>query len=259
MRFWIVNTFAHQFFMGSSATVIIGENHENAERIASEIKTHVTTQLIPNSNGHFEIRWFSPSTELRICGHGTLAASHVLWNELGHEHLKPLFFDSRSGVLKTEFSEQGITIDFPAYFTERAPLPETLITALGVLPVYVGIAEDIYLIELHSADDIMKITPDMSALSLLNCRGVILTSDGFEPYDFVSRFFEPNIGIEENAASAYAYTLLAPYWAKRLKKNNFFAHHLSDRGGTARILYEDERVYVTGQCITTCEGSFRPF
>lgn len=258
MRFWIIDTFTTDFFGGGSAAVIVGGNLEYCQKIASELNVSETIFVIPQHENHFAVRWFSSTKELRLCGHSTLAAAHVLWTELDADKELPLYFESRCGILKTTLSESSITIDFPAQFVEKVPLPEALLSALDVLPIYVGFAQDTYFVEVHSAQDIIDISPDFTALLSLDGRGVIVTADSSDgKYDFVSRFFEPRMGILEDTASAYAYSVLAPYWTKRLGKNTFHAQYLSPRGGEAQILYENGRVYITGKAITVCMGDFR--
>ncbi len=263
MKFWTVDAFTSEPFKGNPAAVFVIPAFPSVElmqKIAAEMNLSETVFVVAKSNMHHEVRWFTPFTEVELCGHATMAAAHVLWKQLGLEG-DAVYFDSYSGVLMAERSSQGITLNLPAYSHEPMPVPDGLAEALDVFPVCVSKAYDDCLVELHSIDEVLNLKPDIARLQQIDCRGIIVTADGDDdsPYDFVSRFFAPKVGVSEDPVTGSAHCKLAPYWSERLGKNEFTAYQASQRGGTLLVRYEHGRVYLTGQAVTVFEGTFLNF
>jgi PhzF family phenazine biosynthesis protein len=260
MKFWTVDAFTNQPFKGNPAAVCILEDFlddELMQKIATEINLSETTFLVAKPNGHYDIRWFTPSTEVKLCGHATLAAACILWNEFKVDK-DILYFDSLSGILMATYQHNKITLDFPAYGSEPMAIPDGLTSALGIAPVCVSKAFDDCIIELHSAEEVVNLKPNIYKLTNIECRGVIVTAETKDDseYDFVSRFFAPRIGVPEDPVTGSAHCKLAPYWAKRLGKTEFLAYQASKRGGVIEVRFESNRVYLTGQAVTIFEGKF---
>lgn len=262
MKFWTVDAFSNEIFHGNPAGVCIVEKfpeEDLMQKIAAEINLSETAFVVPKKHGHYDIRWFTPTTEVNLCGHATLASAHVLWNDQGcAKEFEKIYFDSHSGVLAAQKNKNSITLDFPAYTSELMGMPDGLGEALGISPIAVSKALDDLIVELHSVKAVKKLTPDISKLKEINCRGIIVTASG-EPedeYDFVSRFFAPSVGVNEDPVTGSAHCKLAPYWAERLNKTEFLAYQASKRGGVINVRYEHERTYLTGQAVTAFMGKF---
>lgn len=261
MKFCTVDAFTDTLFKGNPAAVCVVEafpSDDLMQNIATEVNLSETAFIVPLNTNHFDIRWFTPKIEVPLCGHATLAAAHVLWTEMEIVTTEEIYFESKSGVLKAWRDENGITLDFPAHYVEPISIPEGLIEALGVSPVSVGRAHDDCLVELHSAQEVIDLSPDTARLANIDCRGVIVTAEGGDDsdYDFVSRFFAPKVGVAEDPVSGSAHCKLASYWSERLGKNVFNAYQASKRGGYIKVRYEGERVLLTGHAVTAFSGKF---
>lgn len=258
MNFWIVDTFTEKPFLGNPATVFFLQTldfDEWMQKVALEMNAPETVFISPGEEGHFNIRWFTPKQELKISGHGTLAAAHVLWKEKNHPIDSPIYFDNKNGIFKVENENEEITLDLQGQYVQRTSVPEDLLEALKTSPVYVGKSQDIYLVELRSPQDVIDLCPDYAQLSRLDADGVIVTAScSNNEYDFVSRLFEPKLGFAEDVVSASSYSILVPYWNRRLGRNEFLARHVTPREGLIKARYSSERVYVTGKALTICEG-----
>ncbi len=262
MKFWTVDAFSHEIFHGNPAGVCIVEQfpeEDLMQKIAAEINLSETAFVIPKQHGHYDIRWFTPVTEVNLCGHATLAAAHILWNDHGiAKEFEKIYFDSHSGILAAQNNKDSITLDFPAYNTELISMPDGLSEALGISPIALSKANDDYIVELHSTKAVKKLTPDISKLKEIDCSSIIVTASGNEgdEYDFVSRVFAPRDGIDEDPVTGSAHCKLAPYWSERLGKNEFLAYQASKRGGVLKIRYEHERTFLTGEAVTAFAGKF---
>jgi len=261
MKFCTVDTFTDTLFKGNPAAVCVVEEFPSddfMQNIATEVNLSETAFIVPLNDNHFDIRWFTPMTEVALCGHATLAAAHVLWTEMEIVTREEIYFESKSGVLKAWRDDDGITLDFPAHYVEPISIPEGLLEALGVSPVYVGRANDDCLVELHSAQEVIDLAPDTARLADIDCRGVIITAEATPDadYDFVSRFFAPNVGVVEYSVSGSAHCKLATYWSERLGRNSFTAYQASKRGGYVKVIHEGERVLLTGHAVTAFSGKF---
>lgn len=244
-----VDAFTDKPFTGNPAAVcILDEPREDAwmQNVAKEMNLSETAFLYKQKDG-FNLRWFTPAVEVDLCGHATLASAHVLW-EAGY--LKPdrqARFYTRSGLLTAKRVGDWIELDFPAEPEEKASAPTRLATALGVRPKYVGRNRFDYLVEVDSEEIVRKLKPDFALLGEIPARGIIVTSPASsQGYDFVSRFFAPGAGINEDPVTGSAHCCLGHFWSKRLNKNEFAAYQASARGGILRVRLSGERVYISG-------------
>lgn len=252
-----VDAFTDKPFTGNPAAVcILGKPCDDAwmQNVAKEMNLSETAFLYQQKDG-FNLRWFTPAVEVDLCGHATLASAHVLW-EAGY--LKPdqqARFYTRSGLLTAKLVGDWIELDFPAEPEEKASSPPRLASDLGVKPKYVGRNRFDYLVEVDSEETVRNLKPDFALLGEIPARGIIVTSPAAsQEYDFVSRFFAPGAGINEDPVTGSAYCCLAPFWSKRLNKNELIAYQASARGGIVRVRLSGERVYISGQAVTVLRG-----
>jgi PhzF family phenazine biosynthesis protein len=252
-----IDAFTSQPFAGNPAAVCIlnGQvDRDWMQRVAREMNLSETAFLVPQEQG-FDLRWFTPSVEVDLCGHATLASAHALW-ELGHLRCdETARFHTRSGLLTAERKGDWIELDFPATPPVEAPPPNGLLAAIGVSPTYVGRSRFDYMLEVDHEDVVRDARPDFAALRRVESRGVILTSRSSKPErDFVSRFFAPAAGVDEDPVTGSAHCCLTPFWSTRLKKESLVAHQISARGGVLRVRVDGARVRLSGQAITVLRG-----
>jgi PhzF family phenazine biosynthesis protein len=252
-----VDAFTDKAFSGNPAAVcLLAEPRDYAwmQNVAAEMNLSETAFLHPQEDG-FNLRWFTPTTEVDLCGHATLASAHVLW-EMGH--LPPeaqARFHTRSGLLTAERQDNWIELDFPAEPETSAPALPELAEGLGVIPKYVGKNRFDYLVEVDAEETIRTMQPNLALLSAIPCRGVIVTSRATSPeYDFVSRFFAPRAGVNEDPVTGSAHCCLGPFWQTRLEKDDFIAYQASSRGGVVRVRLKGDRVLLGGQAVTVLRG-----
>ncbi len=252
-----VDAFAEEVFTGNPAAVIPLQSwlpDDVMQKIAIENNLSETAFFIPEDDG-FHIRWFTPASEVNLCGHATLATAHVLFNHLNFKGSE-IVFQSRSGILKVEKQDNLIVLDFPVSPLTEIPFPENMIKACGILPVKcIKGREDLMLI-FKSQDDIKKLSPDFEFMKTLEARGVIATSKSVE-FDFVSRFFAPLEGINEDPVTGSAHTVLIPYWKEVLGKTEMTAKQISARGGILHCKFTGERVEIGGKAITYLIGEIK--
>lgn len=215
------------------------------QSVAAEMKHAETAFLWPVSVG-YSLRWFTPTVEVALCGHATLASAFVLWStgRLPESH-EAIFQTVHSGILVCRKQGDKIEMDFPAKPVTEAEPPEGLESALGVPFKWVGLNGMDYLVELESEDLVRNSKPDHYALSKLPVRGVIITAPGTE-YDFVSRFYAPGSGVPEDSVTGSAHCALGPYWLAKLGKYDFRAYQASPRGGEVGVEVREERVFLRG-------------
>lgn len=223
------------------------------QNVGSEMNLSETAFLLPR-NGDWSLRWFTPATEVDLCGHATLASAHALWQEKLVEG--EARFHTRSGLLKARREGDWIELDFPATPEQKAEPPDELLDSLGISdPVYVGRNKFDYIVEVSSPDEVMRLNPDHAALRKIPVRGVIVTSRGSGgEYDFVSRFFAPGSGVDEDPVTGSAHCCLTPYWSQRLGRSEFTAYQASKRGGMLRVRLEGDRVKLLGRAVTVFRG-----
>lgn len=199
--------------------------------------------------GGYSLRWFTPATEVDLCGHATLSSAHVLFNEGYAKHGEEIAFHTRSGVLRAWLREDMIELDFPIKEPEPAEAPPYLIEAMRVVPRHIGRNQMDYLVEIGDEQVLQDLAPDIALLSRAEARGVIATSRS-AGYDFVSRFFAPRVGVPEDPVTGSAYCCLAPYWARKLGENTFYAYQASRRGGELWLSLRGDRVLIRGYAAT---------
>ncbi len=252
-----VNAFTSRPFAGNPAVVcLLTEPKEPdwMQAVAREMNLSETAYLVPNKDG-YNLRWFTPGAEVDLCGHATLASAHVLWERKLLAEDKEATFFTASGTLRCHQKDGCIEMDFPAMFEEQVKAPDSLIEALGVKPVYAGRNKHDYLLELESEAAVRKIRPNFQRLSELPVRGVIATSQSENSEsDFVSRFFAPAVGVNEDPVTGSAHCCLAPYWAKRLGRDSLTGYQASQRGGFVGVRVAGDRVTLRGQAVTVWEG-----
>jgi PhzF family phenazine biosynthesis protein len=252
-----VDSFTNRPFAGNPAAVCIlpqAPSDQWMRDVAREMNLSETAFLVPQ-NGGYNLRWFTPAVEVDLCGHATLAAAHVLW-EAGHLPAgSAARFHTRSGLLLAERRGEWIEMDFPAKVEKAAEPPADLTTALGLQPTYIGRNQFDYLVEVESAAVLRAVQPDHATLRKLPVRGVIVTARSDTPeYDFISRFFAPGSGIDEDPVTGSAHCCLAPYWAQRLGKTEMVGYQASARGGIVRVRCSGDRVFLGGQAVTVLRG-----
>jgi PhzF family phenazine biosynthesis protein len=258
-RFTQVDAFADRPFTGNPAAVCILPSPANPEwmqQVAREMNLAETAFLVRRGDG-FDLRWFTPTVEVDLCGHATLASAHVLWEEGRLGPAETARFHTCSGVLTAYRREELIWLDFPATPPEPAPPPNYLQRGLGenVDIRYVGRTPFDYLVELGSESAVRSLAPDMKTLAGLGTRGVIVTARSANgSHDFVSRFFAPGAGIDEDPVTGSAHCGLGPFWASRLHKRDLAGYQASARGGTVRVRLEGDRAHLGGHAITMLRG-----
>jgi PhzF family phenazine biosynthesis protein len=221
------------------------------QQIANENNLSETAFFVAEDKG-FRIRWFTPKVEVDLCGHATLASGHVIFNHLNYSG-NLINFESRSGRLLVKKDKNYITLDFPAASFTRVETPEIIIRSLGKKSSEVYVSND-YLVVFDSEKEITDLNPDFQLLSQLESRGVIVTAKGTD-VDFVSRFFAPAVGINEDPVTGSAHTILTPYWAKKLNKSELTAHQLSERRGKLVCKHLGDRVEISGKAVTYLTGT----
>jgi PhzF family phenazine biosynthesis protein len=252
-----VDAFTNRPFAGNPAGVCMLDRPADAtwmQRVASEMNLAETAFLCPEGDG-FRLRWFTPTVEVELCGHATLASAHVLWTE-GHLPADAQArFHTLSGLLTADRRGDWIELDFPAEPASPVAPPPNLLEALGVEPVNVGRNRFDFIVEVADEPTVRGARPDMSLLAAAPTRGVIVTSRAADPaFDFVSRFFAPAAGIPEDPVTGSAHCCLGPYWAERLGKDELAGFQASARGGIVRVRLAGDRVKLLGQAVTVIRG-----
>jgi PhzF family phenazine biosynthesis protein len=252
-----VDAFTNKPFSGNPAAVCLlaGEKDDRwLQQVAQEMNLSETAFLLWKRDG-FSLRWFTPTVEIALCGHATLASAHVLWENGYLEQDEQARFYTLSGLLTASRRENWIEMDFPAQGSTPTSTPEGLLESLGIAAIAISRNEYDYLIEVESEEIVKNITPNFSALANVEARGVIVTSRAISAdYDFVSRFFGPRVGVNEDPVTGSAHCCLAPYWQQRLGKDEMVGYQASARGGIVRVRVLGERVMLGGQAITVMRG-----
>ena len=252
-----VDAFTDKPFAGNPAGVcILPQPAEEAwmQAIAREMNLSETAFLVRQENG-FDLRWFTPAAEVRLCGHATLASAHILWQTGALHSGEQARFHTLSGLLTASQRGEWIEMDFPLRQNKPVEPPAGLTEALGVTPIYMGRDVDDYLVEVESEAVVRDLKPDFTRLGNLPVRGVIVTARSADPqFDFVSRFFAPAVGINEDPVTGSAHCCLTPFWAERLGKTEMVAYQASARGGVVRVKLVGERVLLSGQAVTVMRG-----
>jgi PhzF family phenazine biosynthesis protein len=258
IRIYQVDSFTNVPFKGNPAGVcLLDEPADDAwmQHVAAEMNLSETAFVLQREDGAADLRWFTPAIEVELCGHATLATAHILW-ETGI--LSPdtrARFHTASGLLTADRKSDRIELDFPANPPEAAKPPPGLLDALGVTAAYVGKTRFDYLVEAEDAGVVRSAAPDFRKLKHLDARGVMITarSDDDE-FDFVSRFFAPGVGVDEDPVTGSAHCAMAPYWAKKLGRDEVVGYQASARGGVVHCRIAGDRVLLSGHAVTVLCG-----
>lgn len=256
IRIFQLDAFADQLFSGNPAAVCPLDQwlpDDLMQKIAAENNLSETAFFV-GADGRYDLRWFTPLAEVDLCGHATLASAAIVLEELEPQRSR-VEFDTRSGRLSVRRQDKQFIMDFPAQAPRPAVAPPTLLRGMGRAPEIVLASQDYFLVY-SSQSEIEALAPDLSALKDIPLRGVIVTAPG-DMVDFVSRFFGPKVGIDEDPVTGSAHCALAPYWAERIGKKQLIGRQLSSRGGTVVCGIEGERVSLSGKCARYLEGSLR--
>ena len=253
-----VDAFTNRAFAGNPAAVCVLEEARPDKwmfNVAREMNLSETAFLVPQDGG-YHLRWLTPSVEIDLCGHATIASAHVLWQDGHLPQGQQARFHTRSGQLTADQRGEWIELDFPAKVATASEPPPDLLPALGATTArYVGKNAFDYLVEVESESILRNMEPDHSVLRRLPVRGVIVTAESSSgAYDFVSRFFAPGSGIDEDPVTGSAHVALGPYWAERLGKTDFLAYQASARGGVVKVTLRGDRALLGGQAVTVLTG-----
>jgi PhzF family phenazine biosynthesis protein len=253
-----VDAFATKPFEGNPTAVCLLEEEEAAawmQLLAAEMNLSETAFVRPAADG-FELRWFTPTVEVELCGHATLASAHVLWTSGAVRNNEPIRFHTKSGVLTCDQCGNLIELDFPATPAVEAQPPAGLLDALGIRPLFIGRSPFDKFVVVESEEVVRSLRPDFHRLRTISgMRGVIVTSTSRDPqFDFISRYFAPGAGIDEDPVTGSAHCCLAPYWCQRLGKNELTGYQASSRGGVVRVRVAGNRIILGGSAVTVCRG-----
>ena len=253
-----VDAFTNKPFTGNPAAVCVlpsPKDDEWMQNVAQEMNLSETAFLVKQQDG-YSLRWFTPTIEVPLCGHATLASSHVLWSENHLSANESARFHTKSGLLIAKKQEDWIELDFPANLSETTSTTAELSQALGV-PIKTVMKNSLgYLVEVESEELVRKIEPNFTLLAKQFPQVIVTSiSDNSSEYDFVSRFFCPGLGINEDPVTGAAHCSLAPYWRNKLNKDEFLAYQASSRGGVVKVKYPGfDRVFLSGQAVTVLRG-----
>ena len=258
VKIFHVDAFTAEPFKGNPAAVCILDSKRDDEwmqGVAAEMNLSETAFLTSDGGG-FNLRWFTPAVEVDLCGHATLASAHILWEEGVVSEGDEVAFFTRSGTLRAVRRDGGwIEMDFPTDAATLCADPGGLVSVLGVTSRSISKNRFDYLVEVATEDEVRAVAPDMRELAEVETRGVIVTAKSSSPdFDFVSRFFAPRVGIDEDPVTGSAHSALGPYWAKVLEKQELIGFQASSRGGVVKVAVRGERVLLSGQAVTVTKG-----
>ncbi len=260
IRFQHVDAFTDQAFAGNPAGVCLLEAAAPAawmQKVAAELGFSETAFPVRRPDGEYDLRWFAPSAEVDLCGHATLATAHTLWELDEFSPAEPARFHTKSGLLTATKRGDWIELDFPASAVEPVPPPVDLLKALGLRATFVAKTRFDYLVETESESAVRSAAPDFIALRRFGVRGVMVTARSeTSQFDFVSRFFAPGVGVDEDPVTGSAHCALAPYWRRKLGKDELVGHQASARGGVVRCLVRGNRVVLAGHAVTIVRGEW---
>lgn len=248
-RIYQVDAFADKVFSGNPAAVCPLQDwlsDELLQKIAME-NNLAETAFYVKRGAQYEIRWFTPTVEVDLCGHATLAAAYVLFNHESHGDKFIQFYSPRSGMLAVTKNNELLTLNFPVDVFEQVELTNDLMTSFNIHPKDAYKGKTDYMLVFDNEEQISNVIPALDVISKLNARGIIITAKG-DSVDFVSRFFAPQSGINEDPVTGSAHTTLTPYWAGQLGKTELTAVQLSERKGHLQCHLSNDRVEISGQC-----------
>ena len=256
LKMYQVDAFANKLFSGNPAAVVILEStlkDEVMQSIAEENNLSETA-FVSIHESQLSIRWFTPSIEVDLCGHATLASARILFDYYPGLAGEEINFNSKSGVLKITKVEDGLCLNFPSDQPVTIKTDPLFLEILGTEPLMLLRGKDDYLAVFENQKQIKNMQPNFSLLKKLDARGLVISAPGDE-VDFVSRCFYPEAGIEEDPVTGSAHTMLTPYWASQLSKDELEAHQLSKRGGKLNCRLQNDRVYISGGSVIYFEGA----
>jgi len=256
LKMYQVDAFANKLFSGNPAAVVILESplkDEVMQSIAAENNLSETA-FVSIHESQLSIRWFTPSIEVDLCGHATLASARILFDYYSDLVGEEINFNSKSGVLKITKVEDGLCLNFPSDLPVTIKTDPLFLEILGIEPLLLLRGKDDYLAVFENQKQIKNMQPNFSLLKKLDARGLVISAPGDE-VDFVSRCFYPEAGIEEDPVTGSAHTMLTPYWATQFNKNELDAHQLSKRGGKLNCRLANERVLISGNSVIYFEGT----
>jgi predicted PhzF superfamily epimerase YddE/YHI9 len=254
-----VDAFTDRPFEGSPAAVcVLARERDDAwlQQVAREMNLSETAFLIGEASA-WRLRWFTPAVEVELCGHATLSAAHILWETGRAPGADVIRFDTSSGVLSAARTSGGVELDFPSEPAGACPVPGGVLAALGIrAPRFTGKNRFDYLVEVEDERAVRVLTPDFRALREAGgSRGVIVTARSDSPgQDFVSRFFAPSVGIDEDPVTGSAHCCLGPHWAERLSRTELTGYQASSRGGVVRVRIAGPRVFLGVNAVTVARG-----
>lgn len=257
IKCWQVDAFTDRPFGGNSAAVCFLEQEASddwMQAVAAEMNLSETAFVRRSSDG-YGLRWFTPQVEVPLCGHATLASAHAIWSAGIHPQTESIRFTTQSGVLVCQRGNECIEMNFPTIPIQAVNPPPDLLAAMGVSATYVGKTQFDHLVVVEAAETVRSLSPDFRRLKDIPTRGVIVTSRSDDTrYDFVSRFFAPALGIDEDPVTGAAHCCLAPYWANMLGKTEMTAFQASARGGIVQVRILQNHVVLGGQAVTVWDG-----
>ena len=257
IRYFVVDAFTDRPFSGNPAAVVrlpAWPDDAWLQNVAMEMNLSETAFLVPNDHG-FDLRWFTPTVEVDLCGHATLASAFTIFHTGQLEDNTDLKFSTRSGTLLATCHDNRIQLDFPLKPQLPSDTPAHLLEGLSVVPKYIGKGEYDYVVELETEDELRSLAPDFTQLAQIDCRGIIVTSKSkAAEFDFVSRFFGPSVGVDEDPVTGSAHCCLAHYWQQRTGRDQFTAFQASKRGGTVHIQIQQDRVLLSGNAVIVAQG-----
>jgi PhzF family phenazine biosynthesis protein len=255
VRIFQVDAFTRVRFRGNPAAVIPMDHYPNDEilqAVAAENNLAETAFLVPEGRD-YRIRWFTPASEVTLCGHATLASAAVVMERLERGR-SSVVFHSRSGPLPVRKNGLRYVLDFPALDSVQVPVPTPLRNALGLMPAEVWSTDRNYMAVFEEEAQVRQVAPDHPAIARLDRQGVVVTAPGRPPFDFVSRYFAPALGVPEDPVTGSAHCILTPYWARRFRKEELRAFQVSPRGGELSCRLVGDRVELEGDCVFYLEG-----
>ncbi len=267
-KIYQVDAFADRPFAGNPAAVcILPEPRPDSwmQSVAAEMNLAETAFILPQENGDYGLRWLTPTVEVDLCGHATLAAAHILWETGATPPSEAARFHTRSGLLtcrRPDAQQNLIEMDFPAEGPQPATPPAGLVEALNVAPLWTGRNRFDSVIQVENEWVVRELTPDFAAMAASFAaqgvewyRGVVVTAQSDSgDFDFVSRCFYPPAGVMEDPVTGSAHCALAPFWAERLGKARLVGYQASARGGVVRVIVSGDRILLGGQAITVLRG-----
>lgn len=258
MKIWTVDAFADKPYTGNPAAVMIVNAFppdETCLKIAAEMNLSETVFVHPLTDGTFHIRWFTTKVEVKLCGHGTLAATHILFQE-GLTQRETVTYTSLSGTLTASREDTSLILDFPLQKMEETFPLQKLIATLDLKASAIAAVQgfDDIILELGTAEEVRNLKLDPKDILKLDCLSLIVTAKGNIPYDFTSRVFAPRDGIDEDPVTGSAHCKLAPYWRQKLGKDTFLGYQASQRGGVLQVSIQGDRVLLKGHAVTVMAG-----